>query len=64
MSIEEMVKELPPTLQTEVMQFIQSLLVKVKKNGVKLRQDWACALREYRQQYTSLELQKKAIEWR
>jgi hypothetical protein len=35
-----------------------------KKSGRKLRQDWAGALKEYRDQYTSLELQKKALEWR
>ena len=26
--------------------------------------DWAGALKEYRDQYTALELQKKALEWR
>ena len=35
-----------------------------KKSIRKLRQNWAGALREYREQYTSLELQKKALEWR
>lgn len=29
-----------------------------------LRQDWAGALREYRDQYTAVDLQKKALEWR
>ncbi len=29
-----------------------------------LRQDWAGALKDLRDQYTSLELQKKALEWR
>lgn len=37
---------------------------KRKKGRKKLRQDWAGALREYKNQYTSLELQKKALEWR
>jgi hypothetical protein len=35
-----------------------------KKSKSKLRQNWAGALREYREQYTSLDLQKKALEWR
>ena len=35
-----------------------------KKSKRKLRQNWAGALREYREQYTSLELQEKALEWR
>jgi hypothetical protein len=65
MSIEEMVKMLPEELQKEVKDFIQSLLEKrTKKRGVQLRQDWAGALRDYRSQYTSLEIQKKALELR
>ena len=35
-----------------------------RKPRKKLRQTWAGALRDYREQYTSLELQKKALEWR
>ena len=63
--IDEMVKELPFELQREVEHFVQSLLEKHKrKRGRKLRQDWAGALRDYRDQYTSMELQKKALEWR
>jgi len=64
-TIEEKIKELPPELQKEVEDFVQFLLEKrVRKYGRKLRQDWAGALRDYRNQYTSLELQKKALEWR
>ncbi len=64
-TIEEKIKELPPELQKEVEDFVQFLLEKrARKYGRKLRQDWAGALRDYRNQYTSLELQKKALEWR
>jgi len=64
-SIDERIKNLPPALKKEVEEFVNSLLKKRrKKNGKKLRQDWAGALRDYRDQYTSLELQKKALEWR
>ncbi len=63
--IEEKIKDLPSDLQQEVMDFIQFLLDKrIKKKGVKLRQNWAGSLREFRDKYTSLELQKKALEWR
>jgi hypothetical protein len=63
--IGEMIKELPPELQQEVEDFVQFLIEKrVRKPGRKLRQDWAGALRDYRDRYTSLELQKKALEWR
>lgn len=64
-TLEEMIKELPPELQREVKDFVQFLLERrARKPGRKLRQDWAGALRDYRDQYTSLELQKKALEWR
>jgi uncharacterized protein with gpF-like domain len=64
-SIDERIKNLPPALKKEVEEFVNSLLKRRrKKNGKKLRQDWAGALRDYRDQYTSLELQKKALEWR
>jgi len=62
-TIEEKIKELPSELQKEVEDFVQFLLEKrARKYGRKLRQDWAGALRDYRNQYTSLELQKKALE--
>ena len=64
-SIDERIKNLPPALKKEVEEFVNNLLKKRrKKNGKKLRQDWAGTLRDYRDQYTSLELQKKALEWR
>lgn len=64
-NIEERVKKLPPELQREVEDFVNFLIEKkVKKHGGMLRQDWAGALKDYRNQYTSLELQKKALEWR
>jgi hypothetical protein len=63
-SIDELVRELPPELQQEVRDFAQFLLDrKVHPRQKKLRLTWAGALREFRDQYTSLELQKKALEW-
>jgi len=65
MSIEEMVKKLPEELQKEVIKFVNLLLERQsKKKGIKLSQDWAGALRDYRSQYTSVQLQKKVNEWR
>jgi hypothetical protein len=64
-SIEELVKELGPDSRDQVRRFVESLLQRQRKVVKrKLRQDWAGALRDYRTQYTSLELQKKAAEWR
>ena len=63
--IEKMIEELPPELLQEVEGFVNSLKKKRVRNAArKLRQDWAGALRDYRSHYTSLELQKKALEWR
>ncbi|MGO9313246.1 MAG: DUF2281 domain-containing protein [Syntrophobacteraceae bacterium] len=64
-TLKELIKELPPDLHGEVRDFVEFLLERRgRKNGRMLRQDWAGALRDYRDQYTSLELQKKALEWR
>ncbi|MDP2767360.1 MAG: DUF2281 domain-containing protein [Candidatus Methanoperedens sp.] len=63
--IEQLIKKLPPEIQHEVEDFVEFLMAKqARKHGKKLRQDWTGALRDYRDQYTSLELQKKALEWR
>lgn len=63
--LEELVKELPPDVQAEVRDFVEFLLEKQKRrNAQPLLQSWAGALSDYRDQYTSLELQKKALDWR
>lgn len=63
--LEEKVRELPPQLQQEVEDFVDFLLKRQEqRKGKKLRQDWAGALRDFRDKYTALELQKKALEWR
>ncbi len=64
-NLEERIKDLSPELQQEVLDFVEFLLMKrARKPHRKLRQDWAGALRDYREHYTALELQKKALEWR
>lgn len=64
-STEDLIRSLPAELQQEARDFIVFLIEKrVPKSDRKLRQDWASALQEYRGQYTALELQKKALEWR
>lgn len=63
--LDELVRELSPDSQAEVRAFIESLLERRKgKPAGNLRQDWAGALSDYRAEYTSLELQKKALDWR
>lgn len=63
--LEELVKELPPASQAEVREFVEFLLEKRRKKATRtLRQNWAGALSDYREQYTALELQQKALDWR
>lgn len=63
--LEELIKRLPPELEDEVAEFVAALLERrAGKVQRKLRQSWAGALREHRDQYTSLELERKALEWR
>ncbi|MFQ5638099.1 MAG: DUF2281 domain-containing protein [bacterium] len=63
-SLDQVIKELPSDLRKEVYDFADYLLTtKVKRKQKKLRMSWAGGLREFRDQYTSLELQKKALEW-
>lgn len=63
-STEELVRELPPELQAEVRQFVEYLRYKKRRRSKgPVGQSWAGALKEYRDQYTSIELQKRALEW-
>jgi len=58
--LEALIRQLPPELQQEVADFVDFLLQKRGRKVVKpLRQDWAGALKEYRDQYTALDLQKR-----
>ena len=63
-TLEELIKELPPELQQEVGDFVQFLLEKqVKKPKGKFKFNWEGALQDLRDQYTSVELQHKVLEW-
>jgi Protein of unknown function (DUF2281) len=63
-SLDEVVEKLPTDLQREVEDFARFLLqTRVQPKSGKMRLDWAGALAEYRDRFTSLELQKKALEW-
>ena len=57
--------ELPPDIKQEVIDFTEFLESKRKIAGNEpLKFDWIGGLKKYKNQYTSLELQKKALEWR
>lgn len=59
------IEALPPNLQQEVADFVSFLLERKapKKKGT-LKMDWRGALSDFRDQYTAVELQHKATEWR
>jgi len=64
-SLEELISELPPTLQSQVRDYVEFLLARRARSGARrLRQDWAGALKAYQQQYTSVELQHLSLKWR
>lgn len=61
---EELVRELPTELQEEVRDFVVFLIEKkAKKKHGELKMDWAGALKDMREEYTSVELQHKASDW-
>ena len=61
----EMIKKLPPNVQKEVQDYVEFLISKKSgKQGSKLSQKWAGALKEFRQKYTSLALEDKGLDWR
>ena len=63
-TLKELVEQLPPDLQEEAKDFVEFLLQKrgIKEKGeLKLR--WRGALRELRDQYTSVDLQHEALKW-
>lgn len=64
-ALEEKFETLPPDLQKEAADFIDFLLTrKTPRKKKKPTLNWMGSLKEYRSQYTSLELQEKALEWR
>lgn len=63
-TLEELLKKMPATAQAEVINFAEFLSRKRQPKATrKLRQNWAGALSEYRDQYTSVELQKRALDF-
>lgn len=63
-NIVEKFDQLPSDLQEKVIKYIDYLLTqKELRKKKKLKLDWIGGLKEYRDQYTALELQKAAVEW-
>ncbi len=63
-NLEELFKNLPPEIRQEVQDFAEFLFqTRVRPKRRRLLLNWAGALSEFRGQFTSLNLQKKALEW-
>ncbi len=59
-SLDDLIKKLPPEYEREVQDFINFLIEKrAKKHRGKPIFDWAGALKDLRNRYTSVELQHK-----
>lgn len=58
------VVNLPSELRNRDVEIIVLPVGKNKKKKTRLSQNWAGAISDYGDKYTSLELQKKALEWR
>ena len=60
------VDELPIALQSEVLHYIEYLLhtYSPPKERHSFRFDWEGGLSDLREEYTSVDLQHKALEWR
>ena len=64
-ALPELVQLLPSEMQQKVRDFVEFLLEKhLKKPRGKPTFEWAGALKDLRDQYTSVELQHKIAEWR
>lgn len=63
-TLPELVQSLPSEMQQEVQDFIEFLLAKRKRPRGKPTFEWAGALKDLRDQYTSVELEHKISDWR
>lgn len=65
LSLQDMLRKLPPALQTEVRDFVDFLLeYRVKKQVTPMKFHWEGALKDMRSQYTSVQLQHQIAELR
>ncbi len=64
-TLQDVVEQLPPDMQQEVRDFAEFLLEKQQQKARgKPSFEWAGALKDLRDQYTSVELQHQVTEWR
>jgi hypothetical protein len=63
--LDELVRELSPDIACQVRDYAEFLVARrTRVRRGTMIQSWAGALREFRDPYTSLDLQKQTLEWR
>ncbi|MCX7854435.1 MAG: DUF2281 domain-containing protein [Anaerolineae bacterium] len=62
-SLVEMIEALPPELQREVQDFVETIYYRSLRREEPLRLEWRGALRDLRERYTSVELQHQIRDW-
>ena len=63
--ITDKVRRLPEDKQLKVLSFVEAIAVDIREEPKRrLSLDWSGGLREYKDRYTSVDLQKKAMDWR
>ena len=64
-TLEELIERMDPQDLQELRDFAEFLVVRQSSRGSRpINQSWAGALSHLKDQYTSLELQKMALQWR
>jgi Protein of unknown function (DUF2281). len=58
------IEKLSPGAINDLDLFVEALMNKSKSKSGQLKQNWAGGLKAVKKQFSSLELQKKALEWR
>jgi hypothetical protein len=61
--LKKILENMDADLQEEVINFIQFIILKKSKKKKYLNQSWAGGLSELKDKYTSIQLQKKSLEW-
>jgi hypothetical protein len=62
-NLSESINRLPLDLQKKVFAYIEELKRNRQIKKKKLNLKWAGGLKEYKDRFTSVELQKKSLEW-
>lgn len=65
--LEATIQKLPPHLKNNVLDYVEFLVGKyadTKPRRKKFKFDWEGELSDFARQYSSVELQHKALEWR